>query len=223
MYSKTIICFANSRKISGRCVAGRELLNNAIGPWIRPVSARPAGEVSEEDRRYLDGTDPVLLDVIAVPMLEPKPHGYQVENHLIAPDEHWVKQGRATPEQVLASLDAAGPLWENLSSGSNGINDRVEEGRANALGSSLKLIEVSDLRVQVAVEGEFFGNGKRKVRARFSYAQAQYLLAVTDPVMERAYLKGQNGEFNVGKAVLCVSLGEPYKGFAYKLVAAILL
>ena len=57
-YTKTIICLANSRKITGRCVAGKEIAGIKIGAWIRPVSRRPAGELSEEDRRLQNGQDP---------------------------------------------------------------------------------------------------------------------------------------------------------------------
>ncbi|MGH7707024.1 MAG: dual OB domain-containing protein, partial [Vulcanimicrobiaceae bacterium] len=35
---KRIVCLANSRKLQGRCVAGRELQKNGPGAWIRPVS-----------------------------------------------------------------------------------------------------------------------------------------------------------------------------------------
>jgi hypothetical protein len=37
---KRIVCLANSRKMSGRCLAGRELINGLPGGWVRPVSAR---------------------------------------------------------------------------------------------------------------------------------------------------------------------------------------
>lgn len=36
---KRILCLANSRKLSGRCVAGREIANPRLGPWVRPVSS----------------------------------------------------------------------------------------------------------------------------------------------------------------------------------------
>ena len=46
--TKRIVCLANSRKISGRSIAGREWAENrGAGRWIRPVSARENQEVSE--------------------------------------------------------------------------------------------------------------------------------------------------------------------------------
>jgi len=83
-YTKTIVCLANSRKPpSGRCIAGKEILESGYGGWIRPVSARPSAEVSEEERRYKDGRDPRVLDIIVVPMIAPAPSLHQTENHII--------------------------------------------------------------------------------------------------------------------------------------------
>jgi hypothetical protein len=228
VYTQTIVCLANSRKLSGRCIAGKEYVNNTVGEWIRPVSKSPTGEISEVDRRFQDGTDPKVLDIINVVMIKPQPHGIQSENHLIDDGYYWSLVGKATWAEVLSMIDVVpGVLWDNSSSSYNGLHDRLDEARAvqyaAALPGSLKLIRVADLEIIVAVEGAEFGNGKRKVRGRFSHNGCKYILSITDPVVERNYLAGQDGKNFVGDAVLCISLGEPYSGYIYKLIATVLV
>jgi hypothetical protein len=224
-YEKVMVCLANSRKLSGRCVAGKEYDPKKLGRWIRPVSARISAEVSEEERRFENGQDPKLLDIIRVPMIEPKPHGFQGEHPVIDDQSHWVNEGRASLADLRRALDKeTGPLWDNSSSSSyNGTHDRVAEAIAAKQSSSLKLIEVSDFKIEVAVEGTQFGKGKRKVRGLFSLDGTQYKLAVTDPLIERQYLAKVDGIHNVASAILCISLGEPYNGFAYKLIAGVII
>lgn len=223
-YAKRLVCLANSRKISGRCIAGREIADGVVGGWIRPVSSRPTGEVSEEERRYQDGSDPKLLDVIDIWMKEPKPHGFQTENHLIDDEVYWTLVRRATSKELLASVETVtGPLWDDQSSSYNGENDRVAEATAIALGTSLKLIEVAEVTLSVGIEGAAFGNAKRKVRGRFSMNGQTYLLGVTDPLIERQYFQKEDGNYSIGKATLCVSLGDTFHGYAYKLIAGVIL
>lgn len=153
-YRKTIICLANSRKISGRCVAGKEVDVTGVGGWVRPVSARDNGELSELDRRFKDGKDPRLLDIVTIPMQKPNPHGFQVENHVIDDKYYWTKVRTATANELAAAIDGFdGPLWDNTSSSYNGLHDRVQEAAANELGYSLRLIVVNDLQIYVGVEG----------------------------------------------------------------------
>ena len=63
------------------------------GPWIRPVSDRPTEDVSEEERRYEDGKDPRVLDIIDMPLIETRPKDYQQENWLLNPNFYWEKRG----------------------------------------------------------------------------------------------------------------------------------
>src|ERR1700722_15252101 len=89
---KRIICLANSRKMGDRCIAGREFLEDgSIGPWVRPVSARPDEAVSLTEMRYADGSDPRLLDIIDIPFIEWRGKSNQPENWLIDPGYYWQK------------------------------------------------------------------------------------------------------------------------------------
>ena len=87
--SKRIACLANSRKLTGRCVAGREIKGRKGGKWIRPVSSRPGREVDEYERQYEDGSDPCVLDIIRIPVKEPIPEAWQTENWLLHPEYYW--------------------------------------------------------------------------------------------------------------------------------------
>ena len=79
-YEKTIVCLANSRKKSGRCIAGKEIIHNQSGQWIRPVSNRQNEEISEEERMFENGDYPQLLDIISIRFIQHKPHDLQTED-----------------------------------------------------------------------------------------------------------------------------------------------
>jgi hypothetical protein len=220
--TKRIVCLANSRKLNGRCIAGKEIVNGTPAGWIRPVSDREHEEVSEQERQYEDGSDPSVLDVIDVPMLDPRPKRYQQENWLLDPDWYWKKVERIRWDELQQFVDPTGPLWINGHSTSNGLNDQIPLSSANALTTSLRLIRVQGLTISVFRPGEAFGNPKRRVQAQFSNDDIQYHLWVTDPVYEQRLLAVPDGIHQLGESVLTVSLGEPYNDNCYKLVAAII-
>jgi hypothetical protein len=220
---KRIVLLANSRKLSGRCLAGKEQIPTAArGPWVRPVSDRAAEELSEEERQYQDGTDPRVLDIIDVPLRGHRPKAYQSENWVIDPDKYWVRAGRAKWKDLAGLADKPNTLWTNGNHTYNGLNDRVGATEAAELDHSLFLLHLDQLKIHVFAPGATFNNPKRRVQASFSTAGVDYSLWVTDPIIERIYLAGDDGEFAIGECFVTVSLGEPNSdGFCYKLVAAI--
>jgi hypothetical protein len=221
MIIKRIVCLANSRKLSGRCIAGRELVDSEPAGWIRPVSAREHEEVAEREREYQNGEDPTVLDVIDVPVLEPRPRAFQSENWLLDPNYYWSKVRRFHPSDLSDFVDNAGPLWLNVGSTVAGRNDEIPVDLANGLTSSLTLARVPEVRISVFSPGAASGDSKRRVQARFALGGEDYWLWVTDPVYERRYLAQENGDYELGPSYLTLSLGEPYRGYVYKLVAAI--
>lgn len=223
-YTKTIACFANSRKPpSGRCIAGREFVHGRFGPWVRPVSTRATREISEEERRFQNGAQPRVLDVISVRMSRAEPFQFQQENHVIDDAYYWVKLGTVGWTDLLTAVEQiSGPLWLNGASSTHGMNDRAEEHQAAGFTRSLFLIQPGNLRLLVATEGAHFGDPRRRVRAHFELAGCQYIVGVTDPLIERDYLALPDGRYPLDGAVICMSLGEVFNGYAYKLAAAVI-
>lgn len=224
-YTKTIVCLANSRKPGGRCVAGKEsLLASGWGGWIRPVSSRPTAEISLEERRYENGGDPQILDIVKIQMIGGVPRVHQVENHMIDPDVYWSRTRAIGWDDLPALVDRPASLWLNGDHTYHGVNDRVGQQFASQLQGSLFLVRPETINIQVQVEGGMFGPAKRRVRADFRYSGVGYNFIVTDPVAEQAFLRRDNGVYPLNDVYLCVSLTEPYDGdrSCHKLVATII-
>lgn len=225
MYERTIICLANSRKPpSGRCIAGKEYEGARQGLWIRPVSARPGHEVSEDERRYEDGIKAQLLDIVSIPLVQHSPLGHQVENHVLDREYYWTKLGTATWGQICNVTDTfdAG-FWQNSESTYHGQNDKISENIVAGLQSSLKLIDLQRVELVVHLEDGYQGTpGRRRVRARFLYEGTWYLLSVTDPKIEEQYLTQGNGTYVLEDVILCISLAEVWHEYAFRLVASVI-
>ncbi len=186
------------------------------------MSDRPSQEISKQERCYWDGDDPRVLDVVEVKMIRPQPQHHQRENHLIDHMSYWWNQGSCSWGRLLAAVeDPAGPLWLNGTSSSNGLNDRVPEAQANGLLRSLWVVRPEGL--VLTGEGKWTDSGPRpSVRAHFHLCGHRYSLVVTDPFIEDHFLARGDGEIRRDDALLCLSLGELYRGFAYKLVASVI-
>ena len=221
--SKRIVCLANSRKLAGRCIAGREwAAEEGAGNWLRPVSARESQEVSEYERQYEDGSDPRVLDIIDIPVREPQPHAHQTENWLLDPEYYWEKVGVYSPFDLPALTDPIEPLWIDGYSTYHGSNDKIPIDEIGQASSSLRLVSVGEVVLEVFAPGEAFGNSKRRVQGRFIHAGQNYAFWVTDPVYERRYLAKLDGTYRIGECHITISLGEPYRDTVYKLIAAII-
>lgn len=186
------------------------------------MSARPGGEVSEYERQYEDGSDPKVLDIVNVPVLKPLPEEWQTENWLLDSECYWEKEGTYSRVDLPRLEDPAASLWIDGHNTWNGVNDKIPLELMKSVSGSLRLIHVEGIKLKVFSPGEAFGNSKRRVRGRFSHARKYYALWVTDPRYEREYLAKPDGDYEIGKCYLTISLGEPYKDACYKLIAAII-
>lgn len=219
--SKRIVCLANSRKLGGRCIAGLELIDNRVGSWLRPISDRPHEEVSSTELLFADGGSPGVMDVVDIPLLEARPRSFQQENWLLDPGRNANRVGTLGWDGLAVLADRPVRLWVNGHSTYHGIHDHIPLSVAQSLNSSLCLIYVDGLRLEVFAPSANFGNPAQRVYAQFSYGGSSYRLRVTDSVYEDRYLPFANSRHQLGECFLTISLGEPFNDFVYKLIAAV--
>lgn len=217
---KRIVCLANSRKLAGRCIAGKVV--DDAREWIRPVSGREHEEVSKGERQYENGSDPAVLDVIDVPVMEHRDGTYQSENWLLDDSYYWTKIRRLKWRHLAGYEDQPRPLWTNEHRTFHGLNDQIALDEANFLTDSLRLIQVPEITIRVFRPGAQFGNNKRRAQGSFEYIGDSYRLWITDAAIEDTYLRKDDGLYVRGTSYLAISLGEPYQGNVYKLIAAII-
>jgi hypothetical protein len=214
-YVAEIVCFAASARPGGLCFAGKHIETEQ---WIRPIGDRPSHEIKPGERMLGVGRAARTLDVLRIGLDRAEPNAYQTENHVID-GSRWVKSGRIGVGELDDWLDPVEPLWHHGSSTIHGRNDKIPAWRANQLTSSLRLIKVNDL--VIIVQDESYDQPKTGVRARFTYSGAQHLIGITDPPVYRAYIERAIGQYPIGAAYLCVSIGEVFHGYAYKIAAGV--
>ena len=214
---KSIVCLANSRKFNNRCIAGKD---TTTYEWIRPVSSREKHELTFNDIAYDNGEIPQLLDIIQIPFEQREPIFCQPENILISSGK-WKKLGEYPTEKLIDLCDNPNKIWIN-----EYYNDRitVDYIKNNGIESSLFLIKPESVTL---IRENYTGNWgiKKKIRVKFTYNGERYNLRLTDPVIENKYNKKKVGyyELDSNNIFLCISLGEPFEGYCYKLVTSIIL
>lgn len=217
-----MICFANSRKLSGRCVAGIAISGFVRG-WIRPVSALVHGELTHE---FLYGSPPrevKLLDVIELSVLQPRRLGCHSEDFVVDSTVPWKVIGSISLSEAAGFAENHPPiLWVNGNHTSNGFNDQIAESEAAALPNSLRLIAPKHLYIRSEIDAR---NGHMRVRGEFRLEEQRYLLWITDPRIEREFSrKPPESHRLVKEPLLCISIGEVFDktGSCYKLIAGVI-
>lgn len=110
----------------------------------------------------------------------------------------------------------------NWGSTLEGRNDQMDRKTAALQASSLKLIHVRWLRVQVCRPGLKFGDGRRRALGKFHIRGTEYWLWITDPVIEKQYLPRGDGEYPLDDCYLTLSLAGASNGYCYKVIAGVI-
>ena len=207
------LCLANSRKHSGRCVAG---LVPGHG-WVRPVPDETGSEISRRETAHFRP-----LDLVDVPLVRDAPLDIQPENALFSA-EGFSKVRAHDPARLRGELDALVERRPALLE--RGLADRIPlaDLKRSPLTGSLALVEPRSVRWRVREN-----DGARQVRCQFDLGWDAFDLSVTDIGVTRALRDAPDGVHDRSvtgvrddqRLLLTLSLGEPFEGECYKLVAA---
>jgi hypothetical protein len=211
------ICLANSKKYSGRCLAGIEVRRDEAGKfhlvrdeaggvrWVRPVSHAEHGEVPIKEVEHLE-----LLDIVECDMAAPCPQGYQSENFFYE-GKRFEKVGHLN-----ARFENLDQLAEHQATALLGNQRKsISDAEADALGQSIVLVKAAAATFRLYEK-------RAQLRAVFEWAGKQYDLPVTDIVFHLRWIDEPDVLAGKQHIYLCVSLAISLEGQHYKLVAGVL-
>lgn len=214
---KTILCLANSKKYSGRCIAGIEITPKPGGgwqmmrqhgkpKWLRPVSMQEHGQVDEKEVQ-----DIRLLDVVEFDMMEESPQGFQTENVRLVPKS--LRKICEMPRDP-ALLDVLADAQTDLIFGKPG--KRVPKEEIAGLDHSLLFAKVERVDIYYPVVYKTLNP-----RAYVRFGGNTYDLPVTD--LQTILELQENPRLLEGfENLYCTfSLGVEFEGWYYKIAAGI--
>jgi hypothetical protein len=227
MKEKYIVCLANSAKYSGRCLSGIELekrngdwnivYDSLTNPkWIRPISRLSKnGEIPENQAEKFK-----LFDIIKLENVEECPSNAHNENVY---HDNMVKVGSLGKDSGTVDRLCDKIHNEIFYDGNKAISSDVFE-KGNY---SLMLIKPQTIKFIHSYDED---KERDKFRADFTYNGLTYSLPVTDKIFMRVVEnQGENmqsyldKEYNSNSSIyLVISLGLPFNGNHYKLVAGVI-
>lgn len=223
---RRFICLANSKKYTQRCIAGIELVKSQRRGfrydvvkkdnqplWLRPVSGSEHGEV---EASFVDHIN--LLDVVEVNVTNThfEKSRYQSENVLFEP------QILPVIERIEGKVDLLDKLvWvaEIPLFGSRGRTVSIND--IETLDYSLLLIKPTAWRVYTKRQASGLSPAQAQTRASFLYNRVSYDLPITDVDFIAVFRYNPYILQNYKHVYLTISLGLPFEGRYYKLVAGI--
>jgi hypothetical protein len=163
-----------------------------------------------------------VLDLLRIGVAGPRPLLHQPENWLID-GTPWQLMARPAPAGVMAKL--AGAISKtDLLFGNPSDRIAMADLERHPAAASLALVEPYDIHWFV-----WQYENRKKLRVQFRLGPYRYDLGLTDPIYvdllkDLSVGPHKDAELGLpkgGRLLLTASLGEPFNGFCYKLVAAL--
>jgi hypothetical protein len=210
---RDLICLANSIKLGNRCFAGIDVETDE---WVRPIGSGDHGAVTYSDQRLEDGALAKLLDIVSVPLGEPRPIPGQPENWRVGRGP-WRRVGSINQGEARQLLDRLATVEPLFGTRFKAVPTAfVSSGRVTA---SLAIVRPKTVSWRY--------EGVNRLYAEFEHAGEELSLKVTDPTFTELF-RGDTpdtyGFEDDGEVTtyLTVSLPEAWNGAHWKLVAAVM-
>jgi hypothetical protein len=201
-----LLILANSRKLGARCIAGIDIneKKNEKKNFFRIVKPFDNPIPNEEGYRY------AIMNVVEFSGVMPEKSKYNYHSENITYDEGIIV-GALNGYKITNFLQNPEDIF--------GEGNYIPYEEAQRLDHSLIFVRVYDFKMYVS---EY--QGKKKIRCAYDYNGIRYYdMPVTDVSKEERIDEIPTRGEKHRSALITVSLGEPYMGNAYKLVAGILL
>lgn len=211
-----IICLANSRKLSGRCIAGIRDSFWEGWRWVRPVSSIEEGQI-EVEKTKVSGRYIQPLDIVEIPIGNRffSTPGYEDENQPILSGS-WMFQGKASASDVIRFCESS----VHHSQYENYIPFHYLKSLPRNKRKTLQLIRVKNLRV------ERNSRNSQKWYGFISVGGVSFRASITDISTCEKLNKGYSISSD---CLVVVSLGQPWvqpetndEPRCYRLIASVI-
>lgn len=216
---KLFICLANSAKYKERCIAGIEVIKRPNDrysvikknvkqlQWLRPVTSAQYGQVP---RAIVE--DVQLLDICEIETIANCPKGYQSENISFRPDSlQKVSSLSAKPKNLQHFIEPYDSLFSDN-------NRSVSIQKVQDIHHSLQFIKAENPRIYLASPKHVLS----KLRVKFTFKNQRFDLPITDIKFWQKAIENKKIINDFKALYLTISLGLPYEGEHYKLVAGVI-
>lgn len=212
---KTFVLLTKSRKHSGFCIAGIDLID---GSWVRIVSSETglSNEIHRGSLLYENGQEADFFDVIEVECIKKVPSYFQPENYLMD-NKKWIKLDKSNINETLKihPFEMHKTIFYDKN---HNIEEKTVREIENPSRHSLVIIKATNVSIFVKT----WRPGEKKATIHFTNNNNIYkYFSMTDGT-ENEYIRKDDGVYPlVSDYALIISLGELYDGDKkhYKLVA----
>lgn len=211
MYSRKILVLANSRKHSGRCIAGIDLDSRE---WVRPIN-NPREKRSDPTafsdydlkKLYGDPFGPKLLDCVSLDFSKKIPEVHQPENELIKGTK-WEFIDKLPIKSLYKFIVSAPCEWMR---NCTGYTDRISRSKMESkpVSSSLILLHLNKADNKPEIRHSTTTHGYPQSRLSFTYKNIRFDLSLTDntyPLLQESY----SDEEMLKDFYVTIGLGELY-------------